>query len=162
MAAGELRMGEHLQRADGTLTQVTQITPHRGPPVEVFNLEIDTEHVYHVGDGGVLVHNAYHHSIAKYLGGFANQRTTNISSVAHTELHSILRMSWRALGFPPEGGITGSYRAWREFLARNPGAQRRAFDEVLDASRQNDYKYGTNIVSDLWGNLLNGNFTQFP
>ncbi|MEZ6058378.1 MAG: hypothetical protein R3C01_16885, partial [Planctomycetaceae bacterium] len=28
------------------------------PPVEVFNLEIDTEHVYHVGNGGVLVHNS--------------------------------------------------------------------------------------------------------
>ncbi len=66
-------MGEHLQRADGTLTQVTRITPRRGPPVEVFNLEIDAEHVYHVGDGGVLVHNTYVYTeeindVLRYVG----------------------------------------------------------------------------------------------
>lgn len=55
--AGQLHAGEHLRRADGTLTQVTRITPRRGPPVSVFNLEIDAEHVYHVGTSGVLVHN---------------------------------------------------------------------------------------------------------
>lgn len=43
--AGDLRPQEHVRRADGSLTQVTRITPHRGPPVEVFNLEVDIEHV---------------------------------------------------------------------------------------------------------------------
>jgi Pretoxin HINT domain len=57
--AGQLQVGEQLQQADGTLVQVTRITPHTGPPVEVYNLEVDAEHVYHVGVGGVLVHNAY-------------------------------------------------------------------------------------------------------
>jgi rhodanese-related sulfurtransferase len=57
--AGQLQVGEQLQQADGTLVQITRITPHTGPPVEVYNLEVDAEHVYHVGAGGVLVHNTY-------------------------------------------------------------------------------------------------------
>jgi hypothetical protein len=56
--AGQLRIGENLQSADGTLVQVTRITPRRGPPVDVFNFEVDVDHVYHVGHTGVLVHNA--------------------------------------------------------------------------------------------------------
>ncbi len=59
IAAGELQLGETLLLANGTHTQVTRITPHTGPPVEVFNLEVDVDHTYHVGEDGVLVHNAY-------------------------------------------------------------------------------------------------------
>ncbi|MFN8708088.1 MAG: hypothetical protein ACK50J_15530 [Planctomyces sp.] len=41
-----------------TLVQVTRITPRRGPPVNVFNFEVDVDHVYHVGHSSVLVHSA--------------------------------------------------------------------------------------------------------
>lgn len=58
--AGQLKIGENLQCADTTITQVTRITPRRGPPVEVYNFEVDAEHVYHVGSSGVLVHNTCH------------------------------------------------------------------------------------------------------
>jgi Holliday junction resolvase-like predicted endonuclease len=57
--AGSLTIGEHLQTESGTLRQVTRITPRRGPPVAVFNLEVDAEHVYYVSTAGVLVHNTY-------------------------------------------------------------------------------------------------------
>ncbi|MFN9197978.1 MAG: polymorphic toxin-type HINT domain-containing protein, partial [Planctomycetaceae bacterium] len=57
--AGSLTIGEHLRTESGTLRQVTRITPRRGPPVPVFNLEVDAEHVYHVSTAGVLVHNTY-------------------------------------------------------------------------------------------------------
>ncbi|MCY2962048.1 MAG: polymorphic toxin-type HINT domain-containing protein [Planctomycetota bacterium] len=56
--AGTLRIGENLRSESGTLLQVTRITPRTGPPVEVFNLEVDVEHVYYVSVGGVLVHNS--------------------------------------------------------------------------------------------------------
>ncbi|MFN7766562.1 MAG: polymorphic toxin-type HINT domain-containing protein, partial [Planctomycetaceae bacterium] len=56
--AGSLTIGEHLRTESGTLRQVTRITPRRGPPVAVFNLEVDAEHVYYVSTAGVLVHNA--------------------------------------------------------------------------------------------------------
>ncbi|MFN7769727.1 MAG: HYD1 signature containing ADP-ribosyltransferase family protein, partial [Planctomycetaceae bacterium] len=57
--AGALTIGEHLRTESGTLRQVTRITPRRGPPVAVFNLEVDAEHVYYVSTAGVLVHNTY-------------------------------------------------------------------------------------------------------
>ena len=57
--ARDLRLGETLRTESGTLRQITRITPRRGPPVAVFNLEVDAEHVYYVSVDGVLVHNAY-------------------------------------------------------------------------------------------------------
>lgn len=57
VVAGDLKIGERLRRSDGTLTQVTRITPHTGPPVMVHNLEVDGEHVYCVGRDSLLVHN---------------------------------------------------------------------------------------------------------
>jgi len=59
ISARDLRLGETLRTESGTLRQITRITPRRGPPVPVFNLEVDAEHVYYVSVDGVLVHNAY-------------------------------------------------------------------------------------------------------
>jgi hypothetical protein len=46
--ARDLLPGETLRTKSGTLRQITRITPRRGPPVAVFNLEVDAEHVYYV------------------------------------------------------------------------------------------------------------------
>jgi hypothetical protein len=73
----------------------------------------------------------------------------------------MLRERWRQLGFPPEGGVTGSRRAWRDFMQNNPGAQREALDELLDVTRQIDRQHGTNLLSDLWQNLMNGEFNVY-
>ena len=59
VAAGALRIGEHLRRADGTVVRLVRSTPKRGPPTPVYNLEVDAQHVYHVGASGILVHNNY-------------------------------------------------------------------------------------------------------
>jgi len=56
--ARDLVPGETVRTESGTLRQITRITPRRGPPVPVFNLEVDAEHVYFVSVDGVLVHNA--------------------------------------------------------------------------------------------------------
>jgi len=55
--AAHLKVGEHLRSETGVLAQVTRITPHRGPPQPVYNLEVNAEHVYQVGPTGLLVHN---------------------------------------------------------------------------------------------------------
>ncbi len=55
--AGQLEVGEHLRSTTGHLAEVTHITPHRGPPQNVYNLEVNAEHVYQVGQSGLLVHN---------------------------------------------------------------------------------------------------------
>ena len=52
----QLQQGERLRQLNGTLTQVTRITPMRGHPVMVYNFEVDGEHVDHVTADGLLVH----------------------------------------------------------------------------------------------------------
>ncbi len=66
--AGELRPGENLRKADGTLAQVTRINPRRGPPVTVFNFEVEGQHVYSVGSDGLLVHNDCKRLFITYTG----------------------------------------------------------------------------------------------
>ena len=55
--ADSLRPGERLQNAAGESVAVLSARP-RGPPQRVYNLEVDAEHAYRVGTGGLLVHNA--------------------------------------------------------------------------------------------------------
>jgi len=55
--AGELRVGENLRTVNGSQTYVQSIRP-RGPPEDVYNLEVEGAHTYPVGTTGVLVHNS--------------------------------------------------------------------------------------------------------
>ncbi len=56
VAAGDLRIGENLLLADDTTRRVESITLR---PIRetVYNIEVDGEHVFYVGEDGVLVHN---------------------------------------------------------------------------------------------------------
>lgn len=54
--AGELRVGERLQRADGGTAVLLE--SRLRPQVEpVYNIEVEGDHCYRVGELGVLVHN---------------------------------------------------------------------------------------------------------
>ncbi len=55
--ACELKEGERLRTADKQIAPVKSLTRRIGT-APVYNLEIDIEHVYYVGQAGVLVHNA--------------------------------------------------------------------------------------------------------
>lgn len=55
--AGQLRPEDHLRSEAGVISQVTGITPHRGPPELTSNLEVNGEHVYQVTTSGIVVHN---------------------------------------------------------------------------------------------------------
>ncbi len=55
--AGSLKPGEHLRLADGRTTTLERTEPI-AEQLPVYNLEVDGEHVYFVGESGVLVHNA--------------------------------------------------------------------------------------------------------
>jgi hypothetical protein len=55
--AGSLNPGEHLRLADGRTTTLERTEPI-AEQLPVYNLEVDGEHVYFVGESGVLVHNA--------------------------------------------------------------------------------------------------------
>ena len=56
VSAELLRTTERLRLEDGRTAAVTRIEQLRGSQ-SVYNLEVDGEHVYHVGLNGVLVHN---------------------------------------------------------------------------------------------------------
>jgi hypothetical protein len=53
----ELRVGERLQANDRTTPRVLSLTV-RADPEPVFNLEVEGDHCYRVGEQGLLVHNA--------------------------------------------------------------------------------------------------------
>ncbi len=56
--AGELLPQEQVIGIDSQHFRLTSITPRAGPET-VYNFEVALDHVYYVGEGGVLVHNAY-------------------------------------------------------------------------------------------------------
>lgn len=56
--AGTLEIGERLRSASADNCFITSLVP-REEKSEVFNLEIETEHTYSVGENGILVHNTY-------------------------------------------------------------------------------------------------------
>ena len=63
--AGELRVGERLQRVDGGTAVLME--SHLRPQVEpVFNIEVEGDHCYRVGKQGVLVHNTSTDECANY------------------------------------------------------------------------------------------------
>ena len=61
--ASELKPGETLRTASGKLTQIISITP-RANAETVYNLEVNREHVYYVGENGLLVHNTYRDNVS--------------------------------------------------------------------------------------------------
>jgi hypothetical protein len=54
--AGELRLGERLLAEDGSTPAVQSLTPCTEPE-PVYNLEVEGDHCYRVGEQGLLVHN---------------------------------------------------------------------------------------------------------
>jgi autotransporter-associated beta strand protein len=58
VAAGELRVGECLRTASGQAVSVESVALKAGEH-RVYNLEVEQEHQFYVGEAGVLVHNAY-------------------------------------------------------------------------------------------------------
>ena len=66
LPAGELRIGESLLLADDTTRQLLSSTL-RPTRETVYNIEVDGEHVFFVGNDGVLVHNTCRNSWNQFL-----------------------------------------------------------------------------------------------
>jgi hypothetical protein len=160
---GELRPGERVRTHHDT-TRVVSVTPinHTG---YLYNLETHREHVFMVGSLGTLVHNSCarvgHHPVPKFMGGHDIQPLSLPRRAIHTEFHQVLSEGLEKRGLPPMRGRTGSTKQWRQYMSENAGAQRQAFDAVLDASRAIDAKYGTNLTRDVWRNIMAGKFEPF-
>lgn len=62
----------------------------------------------------------------------------------------------------PDRGPKGSAALWDRYMASNPRSQRKAFDAVLDAAREIDFKHGTDTTSKFRQNIYKGNFKVHP
>lgn len=58
IAIGQMELGERVVTFHGDTKRIESRLPRPGPQL-VYNLEVYGEHVYYVGDQGLLVHNAY-------------------------------------------------------------------------------------------------------
>ena len=75
----------------------------------------------------------------------------------------MLREGLKDAGIPLNiGSKGGSALDWAAHFVQYPGTQRKAFDQVLKASRVIDAKYGTTLVQDFWRNVIEGKFTPYP
>ncbi|MBL8812711.1 MAG: hypothetical protein JNM43_21275 [Planctomycetaceae bacterium] len=103
MQAGSLEIGERLQTLSGDVKVVQQKLPRPGPE-PVFNLEVHAEHVYFVGEDGVLVHNSY--------------QTTNATGNVALGQRLQAYKAWKA-----SKGITGrpTSQQFKNFVTGNTG-----------------------------------------
>jgi len=70
VAAKELAKGDRLITPDEKVAVVgeARVEAVRGPPVAVYNLEVENTHTYFVGRSGVWVHNACNQRITTVIG----------------------------------------------------------------------------------------------
>jgi hypothetical protein len=103
---GELQVGELLQSEHGPVAVASLTFHHR--PCEVYNIEVHGEHVYQIGEFGVLVHNACAPVTSPLPGSYINSRyVINMVGAPGPRIN--------AAGFPRNGPWF-----WRQMLSRYP------------------------------------------
>ena len=102
-----------------------------------------------------------HHAVPKFLGGKAWQGLVKELGPKHQEFHSLLRQYLRDANIPLDAANT-SAAEWRRYFRANAGSQRLAFDAVLNAARDIDVKYGTDITQFFWKNLMEDRVAIYP
>ena len=82
---GRMRIGERVRTLFGETKILAQKFPRPGPPAEVYNLEVHEEHVYFVGDDGVLAHNTCEPDeyVKLYHGTSSNKASRIVGSDYH-------------------------------------------------------------------------------
>jgi hypothetical protein len=164
---GELTEGETLQGHSGAAI-VLHLSLHQAAQ-PVYNLEVHGEHVYQVGELGVLVHNAYigvatrggHHGIAKFLGGDQLQelvRGTTGWDDHHALFHRLLNRRLQRAGLLPGNTSADNYA---EFFRANPSSQLEAFEVVQKLATSFDKKYSTDFLSGFFQNFMQGRFQRY-
>ena len=92
---GEMEIGERVQTFEGETRRITQKLPRPGPAT-VYNLEVYGEHVYYVGNDGILTHN----SCSKYVYIIRDTITKEVKYVGITnnlKLREIAHMYLKTL-----------------------------------------------------------------
>lgn len=84
--AGALEIGERVQTYLGETKRVVSKLPRPGP-VPVHNLEVHGEHVYYVGESGLLVHNSQGYSNPLTNSGRLPRKVMSEAEVAYRAAH---------------------------------------------------------------------------
>ncbi len=101
VTAGELRLSERLRTANDEITRLISVSPRPGRH-DVYNIQVDGEHVYYVGNTGVLVHNVCagkHHFVSRALGSktpYGHSSLTYLNKRDHTRVHNALNKFLRS------------------------------------------------------------------
>ena len=115
MPIGEMMPGQKVRTFAGQTKRVLQILPRPGPQV-VYNLEVYAEHVYHVGQQGLLAHNSY-------ASGKANRTS---SQIPESYMNPLLYVNMEAArGLPGStlnsvGEIRNANWFWKQLINRKP------------------------------------------
>ena len=117
VAAGDLRVGENLQLADDATRKVEALT-RRETRETVYNIEVDGEHVFYVGEDGVLVHN----SCGDVLLGQTMDRVIGVAS----------KRGWRWLGKGSRSDWIWDWKKNRDFLYHAMKNAREGKARILD------------------------------
>jgi hypothetical protein len=145
--ARELVPGETLRMESGTLRQITRITPRRGPPVPVFNLEVDAEHVDYVSVDGVLVHNnrpsnsSYSKALSTPKTGRYGDMVDDLSGTGQQANHLKQNAAYRSI-IPEEDGLA---HALRRDAFKDPGTPHFEFHRALEGF-WNQYRSNASLV----------------
>ena len=135
---GELVEGETLQGQDGlavilsvTLSRVTQ---------PVYNIEVHGEHVYQVGELGVLVHNACEGTIGTY------SQLRKLIKGSGLEAHHLIEKRFKGLFGESAGQMLSQVlspenhqaftNAWRQLIPYGEGTANATRETVLNAARE--------------------------
>ena len=133
VAAGDLRVGENLQLADDTTRKLESLT-RRETRETVYNIEVDAEHVFYVGEDGVLVHNE-----CRKIGG-----TWRISQTI-VDKNGVTRTVWRAIrGANPPWTSELREAAWKALGRADGTAPRRmvrirnkhGIEDIIEETKQ--------------------------
>ena len=124
--ADQLVPGDEVRTIDGTAF-VASITP-RGPPEPVYNLEVQFEHVYRVGEAGVLVHNG---NPCKVFHGTDSASASNIEANGLDD--AARRHAGGDFGVDDKGFSTTTDPATAQAWAEARAAERGGVPVVLEA-----------------------------
>ena len=131
IALGELEIGETLSSENGPATVLDVQVKHESTPV--FNIEIHGEHVYQVGELGLLVHNTYSslpwgNAGARQAAKAIEAGETSILVGSRDEASEVVWRMFSSQGYTNTTGRTGN--DIRQIIGSKAGTYH--WDDVLD------------------------------
>jgi hypothetical protein len=149
VSAGDLVPSEEVISITGDRQRVASVLPHPGPSETVYNIEVNRDHVYHVGHLGTLVHNQCLYRVIRNdetpaLGLVAKDPSARYSPAAHVSSGSTLRTQFIS--------TTKSLEVARKYALR----------DGLRIARIDPSKLGRALITDLTNATIRSKLLRFP